>query len=204
MDRLAFEPRDYTAIVRDLLTTLTGGTVAEQAVVPVSGPVELTKLASRPFRRVSFLEGRYDAGGEERVIRFTEADFELADRDGDGMLDAIVFRPQGRSPIPGSIVSVNYYPVQLASPVPLTDLNVGSVIRTLLETVGRELHRIVVDRDDRAGDRRTSLRAEDDGVRHPVAVAIREFEVRLREADDTLLTAGVVPALQERDPPEGP
>ena len=139
MDRLAFEPRDYTAIVRDLLTTLTGGTVAEQAVVPVSGPVELTKLASRPFRRVSFLEGRYDAGGEERVIRFTEADFELADRDGDGMLDAIVFRPQGRTPIPGSIVTVNYYPVQLTSPVPLTDLNVGSVVRTLLETVGREL-----------------------------------------------------------------
>jgi len=139
MERLAFEPRDYTAIVRDLLTTLTGGTVAEQAVVPASGPMELTKLTSRPFRRVSFLEGRYDAGGEERVIRFTEADFELADRDGDGMPDAIVFRPQGRSPIPGSVVTVNYYPVQLASPVPLTDLNVGSVVRTLLETVGREL-----------------------------------------------------------------
>jgi len=139
MDRLAFEPRDYTAIVRDLLTTLTGGTVAEQVVVPDSGPLELTKLASRPFRRVSFLEGLYDAGGQERRIRFTEADFELADRDGDGMTDAIVFRAQGRSPVPGSTVTVNYYPVQLRTPVPLTDLNVGSVVRTLLETVGREL-----------------------------------------------------------------
>jgi len=139
-DRLSFEPRDYTAIVRDLLTTLTGGTVRENATVPASGPIELTKLASRPFRRVSFLEGRIDlGGGQEQTVRFTEADFDLADRDGDGLLDAIVFRPQGRSPIPGSIVTVNYYPLQLAHPVPLTDLNVGSVVRTLLETVGREI-----------------------------------------------------------------
>ena len=38
----------------------------------------------------------------------------------------------------GSTLTVNYYPVH-ADPVPLTDLNVGSVTRTLLETVGREL-----------------------------------------------------------------
>ena len=141
-DQLSFEPRDYTAIVRDLLTTLTGGTVHEIAEVPASGPLELTKLASRPFRRVSFLEGRIDSGGgHEQTVRFTEADFDLVDRDGDGLLDAIVFRPQGRTPIPGSLVTVNYYPLQLAHPVPLTDLNVGSVVRTLLETVGRELMR---------------------------------------------------------------
>jgi uncharacterized phage protein gp47/JayE len=40
--------------------------------------------------------------------------------------------------MPGSKLTVNYYPVQ-TDPTPLTDLNVGSVIRTLTETVAREM-----------------------------------------------------------------
>jgi hypothetical protein len=39
-------------------------------------------------------------------IRFTDADFELADMDGDGELDAIVFRENGRKPTPGSTLTV--------------------------------------------------------------------------------------------------
>jgi hypothetical protein len=135
---VSFEPRAYPGIVRDVLTTLTGGTVRERIFVPDDGPILLDRLADRPVRRVSHLEGMTSVGDAEVPIRFTDADFELVDTDGDGEPDAISFRDTGRRPTPSSALTVNYYPVEVR-PTPLTDLNVGSVTRTLLETVAREL-----------------------------------------------------------------
>lgn len=139
-----FAPRLYPDIVRDLLTTLTGGTVRESLIVPTGdATLPLALLAQRPVRRVSHLEGLVAVGKgptatEIRYV-FTSADFELISSSGDpANLDRIQFRPKGRRPVPGSTLIVNYYPVQ-TRPVPLTDLNVGSVTRTLLETVGVEL-----------------------------------------------------------------
>ncbi|HEY1179186.1 MAG TPA: hypothetical protein VGF17_23780, partial [Phytomonospora sp.] len=139
---MSYVPRAYPDIVRDLLTTLTGGVVREQITVPAGDePVlVLQRLAQRPVRRVSHLTGRITAGkgagAREIDYRFTAADFELVG--GDGEPDAIAFRPGGRRPGPLSTVTVNYYPL-VAPPAPLTDLNVGSVTRTLLESVAREL-----------------------------------------------------------------
>lgn len=138
-DALDYEPRPYAGIVRDLLTTLTAGTVREPVVTPVDGPIRLDQLAQRPIRRVSHLEGVTDVGGSPVAVQFTEADFDVVDSDADGLPDSVEFRKNGRKPIPGSTLTVNYYPVQLLRPVPLTDLNVGSVVRTLLETVAREV-----------------------------------------------------------------
>ena len=50
-----FEPRPYGDIVRDVLTSLTHGTVRESVTVPAdigdgSGVIELTQLANRPIR----------------------------------------------------------------------------------------------------------------------------------------------------------
>lgn len=156
----SFVPRAYPDIVRDLLTTLTGGTVRETAVVPAGDPIELRLLADRPIRRVSHLQGVVeverpvrnangdivlDANGDpetevaELPYRFTDVDFELFATGSAGEeLDAIRFRPNGRHPPVGSTVTVNYYPTQTL-PVPITDLNVGSVGRTMMESVAREL-----------------------------------------------------------------
>ncbi len=139
MSDLEYTPRPYPDIVRDLLTTLTGGTVREATIAPADNPLVLEQLSNRPIRRVSHLEGVTDVGGTPVQVQFTDADFYLADTNNDGLLDAIEFRENGRKPIPGSQLTVNYYPVQLARPVPLTDLNVGSVVRTLMETVAREI-----------------------------------------------------------------
>lgn len=155
-----FVPRPYPEIVRDLLTTLTGGTVRETATVPSGDVVELRLLAERPIRRVSHLQGEIeverpvrdangdvvlDANGDPELetvgvpYRFTDADFELFATGADGdEHDAIRFRSNGHRPPAGSTVTVNYYPTQTL-PVPITDLNVGSVTRTMLEAVGREL-----------------------------------------------------------------
>lgn len=140
---MTFAPRAYPAIVRDLLTTLTGGTVRETVTAPVGeAPILLDRLADRPVRRVSFLAGRVVVGdgptAREIDYQFTPADFELVSTAGSDEPDAVRFREDGRRPAPGSVLTVNYYPVQ-TRPVPLTDLNVGSVVRTLLETVAREL-----------------------------------------------------------------
>jgi uncharacterized phage protein gp47/JayE len=138
---VTFTPRAYDEVVRDLLTTLTGGTVRESFVMPPGlGPILLNR---RPVRRISHLEGFVPVSAApdaaEIKIRFTPADFELISSSGssDGA-DAIRFREDGRKPIAGTQVLVNYYPVQ-TPPLPLTDLNVGSVTRTLLETVAREI-----------------------------------------------------------------
>ncbi len=144
-----YEPRLYDEIVRDLLTTLTGGTVRESFLMP-PGDVPIL-LNQRPVRRISHLEGLIatSAAPDAREIRyrFTPVDFELISTAADPQsLDAIRFREDGRRPLPGTSVTVNYYPIQTA-PVPLTDLNVGSVTRTLLETIAREMAMVYLDLD---------------------------------------------------------
>jgi uncharacterized phage protein gp47/JayE len=140
---MSYVPRTYEDAVRDLLTTLTGGTVRETIAVPQGdGPLTLEKLRHRPVTRISHLQGQIAVGTGEDVreipYRFTAADFELVSSAGDGQKDAIRFREGGRRPVPGSTLVVNYYPVQ-TDPVPLTDLNVGSVTRTLVESFAREM-----------------------------------------------------------------
>jgi uncharacterized phage protein gp47/JayE len=141
---VSYTPRTYPEIARDMLTTLTGGTVRESLTVPAGDALLVPdKLRARPVRRVSHLEGRTIVGtgarAQEVPYRFTAADFELISSTGDeDNKDSIRFRENGRKPIPGSVITVNYYPVQ-TDPVPLTDLNVGSVTRTIVETIAREL-----------------------------------------------------------------
>jgi uncharacterized phage protein gp47/JayE len=142
---MSYTPRTYEEIVRDMLTTLTGGTVRESMTTP-AGQASLLmpeKLKSRPVRRVSHLEGLTiigtGANAKEVPYRFTAADFDLVSSTGDeNDKDSIRFRENGRKPVPGSLLTVNYYPIQ-TDPVPLTDLNVGSVTRTITETIAREL-----------------------------------------------------------------
>jgi hypothetical protein len=141
---MTYVPRAYEDIVRDLLTTLTGGTVRETLNAPAAGVLLAPeKLRDRPVRRVSHLTGTIEVGvgADARRIpyKFTTADFELVATNGiDADTDAIRFREKGRRPIPNTPLIVNYYPVQ-TDPTPLTDLNVGSVVRTLMETIAREM-----------------------------------------------------------------
>ncbi|OPY13931.1 MAG: Baseplate J-like protein [Syntrophus sp. PtaB.Bin001] len=138
---MSFTPRTYEEIVRDLLTTLTQGTVREKVKVLESGNERISeKLQNRPVRRVSFVEEiRTDEQGKKTKIRYTATDYELFASDGsDNNFDTLRFRKGKQQPELTSILQVNYYPVS-TGPTPLTDLNVGSVTRTLMETFAREL-----------------------------------------------------------------
>ncbi len=139
---MSFVARTYEEIVRDLLTALTMGTVRETATVTLDaeGEVAPIKLFQRPVRRVSFIEElRVNLDNTEEKIRYTPVDYELVASDSvSGDLDSVAFRAGGRKPLAGSELTINYYPL-VTDPVPLTDLNVGSVARTLMETFSREL-----------------------------------------------------------------
>jgi uncharacterized phage protein gp47/JayE len=141
---MSYVPRTYPDIVRDLLTTLTGGTVQESLLVPAEFDIlEPLLLRDRPVRRVSHLQGTIEVGTEPNTAdidyRFTPADFELISLSGvEGEFDAIRFREGANHPKPNTLLNINYYPIE-TRPVPVTDLNVGSVARTLLETIAREM-----------------------------------------------------------------
>ncbi|MGB5156367.1 baseplate J/gp47 family protein [Desulfobacterium sp. N47] len=137
---MSFTPRTYEELVRDLLTTMTGGTVRETLTVEagINEPIILQKLSKRPVRRISHIEEiRVDPEGVETKIRYTPNDYELIATGNEG-LDSVKFRDRNRMPDAGSTLIINYYPVT-TEPTPITDVTVGSVARTMMETFGREL-----------------------------------------------------------------
>lgn len=137
---MSYTPRTYDEIVRDTLTVLSRGTVGESLTAPSPDSLVVAeKLRNRPVARVSYLEGFIGTIESPQRIRFTDADFELVSTSGDpASKDAIRFRERGRRPLPGTPLTINYYPVQ-TEPLLLTDFSAGSVVRTLLETIGYEL-----------------------------------------------------------------
>lgn len=98
---MSYVPRNYDEIVRDMLTTLTGGTVRETVTAPSGDvPIILERLQNRPVRRVSHLEGTIVVGvgtnARDVSYRFSAADFELVSTTGDNNKDSIRFREGGR------------------------------------------------------------------------------------------------------------
>ena len=144
---MSFIDRSYPDIVRDVLTNLTQGVTREIHRVdydPDARPVVVPDIAleRRPVRRASFVQGLVDAtdpADPPVPYVFTANDYDLVgDEPGSPDLHTIRFRPFGRKPAPGTDIAVNYYP-RTTDPVPVNDLNVGSVVRTVLEAVSREL-----------------------------------------------------------------
>jgi hypothetical protein len=135
--------RIYPDIVRDMLTSLTGGIVAEQHDIiyekaPLGAPAPLphVTLRRRPVARVSFVSGFIAPRKDDQPpvpFVFSLSDYELVPADG-----TIRFLPFGKRPADGTTLTVNYYP-RAAEPTVITDVNVGSVARTLLEAVAKEL-----------------------------------------------------------------
>ncbi len=142
---MSFIDRPYPDIVRDVLTNLTQGVSREVHTVsydPLARPLQVPDitLRRRPVSRVSVVEGFIEPspGAEPVPYRFTLNDYELLVNQDPEDLSHIHFLPFGRKPANGTAVVVNYFP-RNTDPAPITDINVGSVTRTLLEAVSREL-----------------------------------------------------------------
>jgi len=144
---VSFVDRQYPDIVRDLLTNLTQGISGETHRVtydPQERPVRVPDivLKRRPVKRVSVVRG-FIAGATpaDPPVPFTFGlnDYELVPDSKDPEdLSTIRFLGFGKKPATDTDVQVNYYP-RTTPPGPITDLNVGSVARTLMEAVSKEM-----------------------------------------------------------------
>ena len=126
--------RPYQEVIDDILTAVVGGVVNEQIFFDVKET--LYKLAQPASTVRSVIGTRHvTVNGEPSVVRFSfkgEIDYIFSAGD-----NAIVWQIGGAWPDDETIFFVDYVKVNSLSP--LTDINVGSVTRTLSEAIGREI-----------------------------------------------------------------
>lgn len=128
--------RPYREVVEDVLTAMLGGVTNERINFDIKS--DRYPLARRA-RLVRAVDGTVlvpaaagGAPGYERTAFLPEADWAFSEADNE-----LVWLPGGRRPVDESDFDVDYVPVDARSPI--TDINVGSVARTLGESVGREI-----------------------------------------------------------------
>ncbi len=126
--------RLYPEIRDDLLTALVGGVVNEPIIF--DDKVDFYPL-SQPARDVRSITGVVTPDGMDQAQRFTfqrSIDFEVVIGD---VASAIVWQKGGQHPDDDTIFYVDYFIPNSRSPI--TDINVGSVSRTICEAIGREI-----------------------------------------------------------------
>ena len=118
--------RPYQEIVDDILTAIVGGVVNEPIFFDVKE--DLYRL-SQPARDVRGITGTHE--NQHHTFQKT-VDFVFSEGD-----NAVVWQNGGKRPDDETIFYVDYFRPNGRSP--LTDINVGSVTRTLSEAIGREI-----------------------------------------------------------------
>jgi hypothetical protein len=125
-DTAALVRRPYLEIVDDLLTAIVGGVVNE----PILFDVKSDRYPlSRPASALRSVTGTH--GGEQFTFQQT---IDYAFSAGD---NAVGWLPDANHPDDNTTFFVDY--LVPGSVSPLTDVNVGSVTRTLAEAIGREI-----------------------------------------------------------------
>lgn len=125
-ETLSLITRPYQDVVDDILTALVGGVTNEPIIFDLKS--DLYPLA-KPAREVRGITGT--RGGDHYTFR-KEADFLFSEGD-----NAVAWVDGGTRPDDESTFYVDYFLQNSLSP--LTDLNVGSVTRTLSEALSREI-----------------------------------------------------------------
>jgi hypothetical protein len=127
--------RPYREVVEDVLTALLGGVTNERIEYDLkSDRYPLARPASA-VRAVDGLLRVAGADGAEQLARYSfvrETDWTFSDADNE-----LVWLPGGRRPGDETAFDVDYLPRDARSPI--TDVNVGSVARTVTEAVAREI-----------------------------------------------------------------
>jgi hypothetical protein len=120
--------RPYQEIVDDILTAIVGGVVNEPIIFDLK---ETFYPLSQRAADVRSITGTRDKGHHTFQ---KEADFLFSEGD-----NAVVWQPGADQPDDETIFYVDYFLPESQSRSPLTDINVGSITRTLSEAIGREI-----------------------------------------------------------------
>lgn len=133
---MSFRRRTFPEVLESLLTSTTGGVAAESHPFPPPGsptPPFSSPLQQPPAAALVSVWGSRD--GQPHAFR-TGVDVLLSD---DGR--SLVWPAAGAEyPDPGTLVTVNYRPA--GAQAGLTDVAVGSVVRTLMESTALEVGRL--------------------------------------------------------------
>jgi uncharacterized phage protein gp47/JayE len=121
---MAFVKKSYEEIRDNILAQITKGIVNERHVYEPSRT--RYKLANAPVKSIVRVEGIMD-GARHAFVE--GVDYQLA-------VDMLEWLTEGDSPDDGTAFSANYV---FGSPSSITDINPGSVVRTMVEAVSREM-----------------------------------------------------------------
>jgi hypothetical protein len=118
--------RPFQEIVDDLLTAIVGGVANEPIFFDVKEDLYHLSQPAQDVRRITGTrQGLHQAFEKTVDFVFSEGD------------NAVVWQSGGQRPDDETIFYVDYYIPNASSP--LSDINVGSVTRTLSEAIGREI-----------------------------------------------------------------
>lgn len=125
-DTVSLVERPYQEVVDDILTAIVGGVVNEPIIFDIK---KLDYALAQPATDVRNVTGTVK---QERHIFQKEIDYLFSAGD-----NVLVWQQGGTQPDDNTIFYVDYFKTESRSP--LTDINVGSVNRTLGEAIGREI-----------------------------------------------------------------
>lgn len=128
---LALLNRSYLEIVDDLLTAIVGGVVNEG--IPFDVKFNFYPL-SEPALDVRSIKGTIDDSDPNALLYTFLPKIDFAFDKGQ---NGVAWQDGGKKPSDDSVFYVDYFRQNSTSP--LTDINVGSVTRTLSEAIGREI-----------------------------------------------------------------
>jgi hypothetical protein len=126
--------RSYSEVVGDILTRLIGGVVNEPIIFDIK--TDVYPLA-RPALSLRGITGQTNGAEQVDDESGNHAFQQDIDFEYDADLAAVVWLDGGTKPDQGSRFFVDYLLPDVDPPI--TDINVGSVARTLCEAVGREI-----------------------------------------------------------------
>jgi uncharacterized phage protein gp47/JayE len=131
---MSFRRRDYLEVLDGLLTALVGGVSAESHAFPPPGDAEPPRhqLEAPPARALVSVFGARNGAS----VRFRAGNDVALTPDG----RALVWAEGGDRPDPGTMILVNY--LREGAQPTLSDIEVGSVARTLTEAVAMESARL--------------------------------------------------------------
>lgn len=131
-DTLNLIARPYAEVVDDLLTAIVGGVVNEPIIFDVKVLVYSLAEPAADVRGITGTIRRKESSEDEHFTFQKTIDFEF-----DQGKNAVVWLNGGTLPKDDTTFFVDYFRLQTRSP--LTDINIGSVTRTLSEAIGREI-----------------------------------------------------------------
>jgi uncharacterized phage protein gp47/JayE len=121
---MSFAKKNHKQIASDILTQICGGEYTEKPLYV--GGKNLYKLTNSPVTQVKSVEGTLNSTGRAFV---QNVDYGLA-------IDSIEWLAKGVHPDENTVFTVQYVFTRASG---ISDVNVGSVVRTLVEAVSREI-----------------------------------------------------------------